>query len=134
MGDDAMRAFFQGQMSGSIPMQLQLDKNEFSRKPDPSASATAEQQAQVLQALETAMTSGLYRFGGTCRVIAAQFKNANMKQSELSPAVIEAALTYLCDHLKEHSSLASIANISYSDDGAGLYGDGVRVFSIGKAN
>ncbi len=61
--------------------------------------------------------------------IAAQFKNAHMRNSALSPAIIEAALTYIIEHKNEFPQLLDFKGaLTYHDEGIMLNDKGVRVF------
>ncbi len=61
--------------------------------------------------------------------IAAQFKNAHMRKSTLSPTIIEAALTYIIEHKKEFPQLLNFKDeLSYHDRGIMLNDKGVRAF------
>jgi len=132
------QAFFRqmlgGQLSDTVPFSPQFDPAEFSRKPNPSAQASDSQVQEVASSLKTALTTGMYRFSGmSANVLAAQFKNSNMRQSPMSPEVIEVALTKIVEGLSDkYKEIADLCQLSYNDDGGGIYDDGVRVFAIQK--
>jgi hypothetical protein len=118
---------------------LAFDKSEFSRQPDDSKSMsqlTSEDLQQVANALYRSVTSGMNSMllgskGGQVEFIAAQFKNTNMRESQLEPKVIEAALTKIIDNLDEYPQLKAIkCGFSYTDDGSMMAAKGVRTFSI----
>jgi hypothetical protein len=118
---------------------LAFDKSEFSRLPDDSntlSQLTSEDLQQVAGALHHSLTIGMNRMmvgknGSSVQFIAAQFKNANMRGSQLEPKVIEAALTKIIDNLDQYPQLKAIkCNLSYNNDGSMMAAKGVRTFCI----
>ncbi|CAF1301157.1 unnamed protein product [Adineta ricciae] len=119
---------------------LQFDRNEFSRLPDDTQTTIEIKEddfQQVYDALYHSLTNGFYKFavrknGPTIQFIAAQFKNSNMKQSQLEPRVIEAVLTKIIDNVDQYPQLKEMkCNLSYSDDGSScMTPKGVRCFCI----
>jgi hypothetical protein len=90
---------------------LLFDKSEFSRLPDNSKTMfqlTPENLQQVVDALHRSLTTGMNsmmvgRSGSSVQFIAAQFKNMNMRESQLEVTVIELALTKIIDNLDQYS-------------------------------
>lgn len=113
---------------------LQFDKSEFSRKVNAGSVQVDDKTLQeVSEAMEKGLTSGFMRFAAEAKCIAAQWKNSNMKGSEHSTEVIEAALTHIIDNIENYPSIKKLDwNFSYSDDGGGIYDPGVRVFVFSK--
>jgi hypothetical protein len=138
--DDMERVMAQFSTEQSIRMNsLQFDHREFHRRPDALAMklVTGQILSEVENALVKSLSEGLYLIlkdsGASMSYNAAQFKNTNMKQSELSPAIIEAALTLIIEHLDQHSRLIDAlgdGKIGYHDKGAMLNDRGVRMFVI----
>ncbi|CAF0928797.1 unnamed protein product [Didymodactylos carnosus] len=112
---------------------LQFDKNEFKRKADKQTETLVDD--QILKDVYDAFEHWLRKYltfngDGYINFIAAQFKNTNMKQSMLTPAVIEAALTIIIDHLQDYPKLIELNKkyqISYTDESKN-YSVGIRVF------
>jgi len=106
--------------------------------PDPRSAAqvTAEDVQQVAEALHSKLTTGMSammvgRSGSSEQFIAAQFKNANMRGSNLEPKLIEAALTKIIDDLDQFPKLEEIkCTLSYHHDGSMMAPKGVRTFRI----
>ena len=118
-------------MSDALPMTAEFDKAEFSRRVDQgfidNYQINPDDEAEVVEAIKS--DPMLVNIGsGSSFMIAAQFKNSNMKTSRLTPQEIEVILTKICDefHEFEHLGWPEI-NISYSDDFF-LYEKGVRSF------
>ena len=118
---------------------LAFDKNEFSRLHDDSktmSQLTSENLQQVADALYKSLTVGMNsrmvgRSGGSIQFLAAQFKNGNMRESQLEPKVIESALTKIIDNLDQYPQLKAIkCNLSYNDDGSMMAAKGVRTFRL----
>ena len=138
--NDKERVMAQYSTEQSIRMNsLQFDPREFHRRPDALAMklVTGQILSEVENALVTSLSEGLYLIfkdsGASMSYNAAQFKNTNMKQSELSPAIIEAALTHIIEHLDQHSHLIDAlgdGKIGYHDKCAMLNDIGVRMFVI----
>ncbi len=138
--DDAVRRMCQFLVAhNSASGTLAFDKSEFSRLPDDSntmSQLTSEDLQQVADALHQSLTAGHNRMmvgkrGSSTRFIAAQFKNGNMRESQLEPKVIEAALTKIIDNLDQYPQLKAIkCNLSYTDEGSMMTAKGVRTFCI----
>jgi len=118
---------------------LAFDKSEFSRLPDDSKTMSQlkpEDLQQVADALHHSLTTGLNAMmvgskGGSSQFIAAQFKNMNMRESQLEPKIIEAALTKIIDNLDQYPQLKAIkCNLSYNDNGSMMTAKGVRTFRL----
>jgi len=115
------RQFHQAQMAGAIPMCLQFDKSEFSRK--------VEQEVEdVIKTTEPYKISS----GSRTSQIAAQFKHSNLKSSALSVPEIEVILTRIVKERRYEGPEWPVV-ISYSDTSF-LYGKGVREFSFQGKN
>ena len=130
-----LKDFFDAQMSGDLPMTIEFDKAEFSRCPRQSFidsnQINSDDEAEVVEAIKTDPT--LANIGsGNSFMIAAQFKNSNMKSSCLSPQEIEAILTKICDE-RQFEHLGWPINISYSDDFF-MFEKGVRSFCFSGKN
>jgi hypothetical protein len=55
----------------------------------------------------------------------------NMRNSQLEPKIIEAALTKIIDNLDQYPQLKEIkCNLSYNDDGTMMGVKGVRTFRV----
>ena len=124
-----LKDFFDAQMSGALPMTLDFDKAEFSRKVDQNFincyQINPDDEAEVVGAIKS--DPMLANMGsGSAFMIAAQFKNSKMKTSSLSPQEIEAILTKICDE-KCLGWPAIDTCISYSDDFF-MFERGVRSF------
>jgi hypothetical protein len=138
--DDAVRRMYQfindrNAASGT----LAFDKSEFSRLPDDCntmSQLTSEALQQVVDALHQSLTIGRNSMmvgscGPSMQFIAAQFKNGNMRESQLEPKMIEAALTKIIDNLDQYPQLKALkCNLSYSDGGSMMTAKGVRTFRI----
>ncbi|CAF3993733.1 unnamed protein product [Rotaria sp. Silwood1] len=118
---------------------LAFEKSEFSRLPDDSknmSQLTSEALQEVVDALYRSLTTGINsmmvgRSGPSVQFIAAQFKNTNMRNSQLEPKVIEVALTKIIDNLDQYPQLKAIqCNLSYTNDGSMMAAKGVRTFCI----
>ncbi|CAF3177333.1 unnamed protein product [Rotaria sp. Silwood2] len=138
--DITMRFVMQHTIESNIRTNsLQFDPREFYRRPDACTMKLLTPQIlnEVEKELVKGLSEGLYRMvinnGASSSFNAAQFKNSNMKQSELSPATIEAALTHIVEHLDQHTNLITAlgeGKIGYHDKGAMLNDMGVRMFVI----
>ena len=135
--DPMMRAMSQYMTETNIRNKsIQFDPREFYRRPDMQTMKLLT--PQILNEIEQALVKDLSNHsmllsGGSSSFNAAQFKNMNMKQSQLSPAIIEAALTYIIENLDKHPNVVAAlkeAKIGYHDKGAMLNDMGVRMFVI----
>jgi len=129
------RQFHQAQMAGAIPMCLQFDKSEFSRKVDENFVATTKLSAEQEQEVEDVIkTTEPYKISSGSRTsqIAAQFKHSNLKSSALSVPEIEVILTRIVKERRYEGPEWPVV-ISYSDTSF-LYGKGVREFSFQGKN
>ena len=126
-----LKDFSDAQMSGALPMTLEFDKAEFSRRVDQgfidNYQINPDDEAEVVEAIKS--DPMLVNIGNdNSFMIAAQFKNSNMKTSRLTPQEIEVILTKICDERQfEHLGWPAVINISYSDDFF-MYEKGVRSF------
>lgn len=129
-----LKDFFDAQMSGALPMTLEFDKAEFSRRVDQDFihsyiyKINPDDEAEVVEAIKT--DPMLANIGsGNSFMIAAQFKNANMKTSRLTPPEIETILTKICDErqFERPGYCWPPIDISYSDDFF-MFEKGVRSF------
>ena len=125
-----LKDFFDAQMSGALSMTVEFDKAEFSRRVDQdfieNHQINPDDEEEVVEAIKS--DPMFVNIGsGSSFMIAAQFKNSNMKTSRLTPQEIEVILTKLCNEREfEHLGWPEI-NISYSDDFF-MYEKGVRSF------
>ncbi len=130
---------YAGTAQGGI---LPFDLSEIKRVPDKQTESqvTEEILKQVLTVLDNDLNGfSVRRFEEGCteiEFIAANYKQRLFKNSPLSPAIIEAALTMIIDRLKmsiDDEQFASVKQspltISYTDDNQS-YEKGVRVFRI----
>eukprot|EP01103_Thecamoeba_quadrilineata_P008880 TRINITY_DN18592_c0_g1_i1.p1 TRINITY_DN18592_c0_g1~~TRINITY_DN18592_c0_g1_i1.p1 ORF type:complete len:145 (-),score=31.99 TRINITY_DN18592_c0_g1_i1:92-505(-) len=132
--DDSFEQFHKEQIEGKIPCSLQFSANEFERQPDSSLHISEDVIQQVKDHLINSLEYGFYKYPSQVSFIAAQFKNANMRDSPLSPAEIEISLSKIAESLaKDENSdfLSKTCTITYADEGH-FYGSGVRLFTIIK--
>jgi hypothetical protein len=55
----------------------------------------------------------------------------NMRESQLEPKIIEAAITKIIDNLDQYPQLKAIkCNLSYNDNGSMMTAKGVRTFRL----
>jgi len=97
-------------------------------KLDPKTQEVFDHLLKWFETFSFMTTSGT----GQMQFNAAQFKNMNMRKSDLSPDVIEAALTNILDHRNEYSQLADMGDMMYHDQGSIFNNVGTRVFVFGK--
>jgi hypothetical protein len=118
---------------------FQIDYREHYRQPDPytmtllTPKAIDEVEQRLVEALTTGLLHMIVNSSAYSSSNAAQFKNSSMKESQLSPAIIEAALTHIIKHLNEHPQLVAAlgtAKIGYHDNGSMLDDVGARIFVI----
>ena len=101
-----------------------------------TAEVSEEIVKEVAAALHKATTQGMLSFTSSWTGIAAQFRNGNMRGTALSATEVEAALTRLAqDPSSLPAEFQAAWTLSSADDGGGgLYGQGVRTFSLKKKN
>lgn len=136
--DSMMRGMKQYLIQTNIRMNsIQFDPNEFYRRPD--ARTMTLLTSQILNEVEQALINNLSDklsltgSGGSSAFNAAQFKNTSMKQSQLSPALIEAALTQIIENLDKYPNVVTAlkkGKIGYHDKGTMMNDIGVRTFVI----
>ncbi|CAF1618065.1 unnamed protein product [Rotaria magnacalcarata] len=138
--DIMMRLVTQHTIETNIRMNsLQFDHHEFHRRPNARTMALVTPQilSEVENELVKDLSNGLSFIVINCRATssfnAAQFKNSRMKKSELSPSIIEAALTHIIENLDKYPKVIAAlrgGKIGYHDKGAMLNDMGVRNFVI----
>jgi hypothetical protein len=123
---------------------LHFNKDEFERLPDQQTElqVTDKILKDVMIHLEKYIIFNRMNESNaslnSLQFIAAQFKSVQMKNSPLTPAVIEAALTIIIDRLNDtandelYTALKQApVSFSYTHD-SHLYAKGVRVFEMRK--
>ncbi|CAF1194540.1 unnamed protein product [Adineta steineri] len=122
-----------------INSPFRVDPYECYRQPDPQTMTllTSKIIDEVEDKLVTNLSTGQLRMAADGDMSYSfktfGFKRNVMNESQLSPTVIEAALTHIIDHLDEHPNLVAAlktAKIGYHDRGMMLDDLGVRVFVI----
>nr|ACF75474.1 hypothetical protein 19 [Adineta vaga] len=124
---------------------LKIDIDEYERLPNKQTEVqvTDEILQDVLKSLDRYLKEDLFlsKFsskGGCVSFISAYFKATRMKTSQLSPAIIEAALTIIIDRINDEVSLdnekystikQSSYTLSYTDNDE-CRSPGVRVFQV----
>ena len=122
---------------------LHFDPREFYPRPDALEMKLVIPKIliEVETALVKSLREGLYNMIKNCDTSmsynAAKFKSTNMKQSELSPATIEAALSHIIEHLDQYPHLIEalgIGKIGYHDKCVMLNDMRVRMLVIKGSN